>query len=156
MLNCNPALSSRSISSTAKVVYMVILFFVMEFGKKCSLSHRYISLASGIDVRSVSRLIGELKLNGYIKVIRGGNKKPNSYIVINNRIEYQQCVKDKINNKDYRLSARNSLKDWYIKGLIKNNTHLSNDEIPDELVELKRKHLLLKRIAKEKYGSKNA
>lgn len=46
-------------------------------------------------------------------------------------------------NKKLRIKQQNELRDCYVKRCIKQNLHLNNSDIPQDLVELKRKQLIL-------------
>ena len=67
--------------------------------------------------------------------------------------QYRQANKEKIKEqrKQYRQDDRNKLADSYIKDLIRNQTNgmLKAKDIPQELIELKRNNIILKRKIKD-------
>jgi hypothetical protein len=53
-----------------------------------------------------------------------------------------------------RKEARTQLKDWYVRGLFVAGTQWKASDVPQDLVECKRAHIMLKRAIKAKLMTK--
>jgi len=58
-------------------------------------------------------------------------------------------IKIKKWKKEYNNKSTTELNDYYVKKLIKQDTILNSKDIPQKLIELKRKQLLLTRKSKQ-------
>ena len=84
----------------------------------------------------------EYNKRDYVKVKRNVFRKKND-------CNYKKSTKGKNTNKKYENKKREELADCYIKGLITKKSCLTHDDIPSDLVEIKRLQLQIIRELKK-------
>lgn len=117
---------------------------IIDNHKKCTKCNE-LKHISEYDLKSNGKIIAKCK-PCYKLYIREHNIKPE-------RIEYARNWykkdKDSIKRKIYQHLQRDNLTDYYVKSIMTRHGGLTFKDLPEELVEIKRKQMLLSRQIKQ-------